>query len=156
MIRPASPPTEHHGDARPQRSAATSPGRSRRPPRSKMARPGGSAAQWPSPHRTFCTLSAAGAKRTGRIQPGGGTCGVPPARFPDLTAARVASARTKVPTAVPDEAQSYRDGHVGAQLHRSIICIRRSLVLGLRPGGVCSAGRSARGSVRPRPPATFS
>src|ERR1700691_5188174 len=74
---------------------------------SRMARPGGSAFQCPSPQRTFCTVSfARDAKRTGRIPACKARSAFRPARLPDLTAAKVAIARTKVPTAVPHEAQS--------------------------------------------------
>src|SRR5271168_3305058 len=74
---------------------------------SRMARPGASALKCPSPHRTFCTVSfARDAKRTGRIPACKARSAFRPARLPDLTAAKVANARTKVPTAVPHEAQS--------------------------------------------------
>src|SRR5271156_4341861 len=74
---------------------------------SRMARPGGSAFQCPSPHRTFWTVSfARDAKRTGRIPACRARSAFRPARLPDLTAAKVAAARTNVPTAVPQEAQS--------------------------------------------------
>src|SRR5271168_3646719 len=74
---------------------------------SRMARPGASALKCPSPHRTFCTVSfARDAKRTGRIPACNARSAFRPARLPDLTAANVAAARTKVPTAVPHEAQS--------------------------------------------------
>src|ERR1700691_2354468 len=72
-----------------------------------MARPGGSAAQWPSPHRTFCSVSCGrDAKRTGRCPAWRARSAFRPARLPDRTAANVAAARTKVPPAVPHEAQS--------------------------------------------------
>src|ERR1700722_11624605 len=77
------------------------------PSSSRMARPGGNAAQCPSPQRTFCTVSCGrDAKRTGRIPAWRARSAFRPARLPDLTAANVAAARTKVPTAVPHEAQS--------------------------------------------------
>src|SRR5277367_1771905 len=77
------------------------------PSSSKMARPGGNAVQWPSPHRTFCTVSCGrDAKRTGRIPAWSARSAFRPARLPDLTEANVAAARTRVPTAVPHDAQS--------------------------------------------------
>src|ERR1700691_3296004 len=72
-----------------------------------MARPGGSAAQWPSPHRTFCSVSCGrDAKRTGRCPAWRARSAFRPARLTDRTAANVAAARTKGPTAAPHEAQS--------------------------------------------------
>src|SRR5580658_779597 len=77
------------------------------PSSSRMARPGSSAAQCPSPHRTFCTVSCGrDAKRTGRIPAWRARSAFRPARLPERTAANVAAARTKVPTAVPHEALS--------------------------------------------------
>src|ERR1700722_16193436 len=77
------------------------------PSSSKMARPGGKAVQWPSPQRTFCTVSCGrDAKRTGRWPAWSARSALRPARLPDRTAANVAAARTNVPTAVPHEAQS--------------------------------------------------
>src|SRR5580698_641944 len=77
------------------------------PSSSKMARPGGKAVQWPSPHRTFCTVSCGrDAKRTGRWPAWSARSAFRPARLPDRTEANVAAAKTNVPTAVPHEAQS--------------------------------------------------